>query len=32
MLQLQAIREQKDEMITAFKKRNIDGSALLEEV
>lgn len=32
MLQLQAIREQKDEMITAFKKRNIDGSVLLEEV
>jgi len=32
MLQLQAIREHKDEMITAFKKRNIDGSALLEEV
>jgi seryl-tRNA synthetase len=32
MLQLQAIREQKDEMIAAFKKRNIDGSALLAEV
>ncbi len=32
MLQLQAIREQKDDMIAAFKKRNIDGSALLEEV
>jgi seryl-tRNA synthetase len=32
MLQLQAIREHKNEMITAFKKRNIDGSALLEEV
>ena len=31
MLQLQAIREQKDEMIAAFKKRNIDGSGLLEE-
>ncbi|MFD0796222.1 serine--tRNA ligase [Maribacter chungangensis] len=32
MLQLQAIREQKEEMITALKKRNIDGSALLEDV
>jgi seryl-tRNA synthetase len=32
MLQLQAIREQKDEIITAFKKRNVDGSVLLEEV
>jgi seryl-tRNA synthetase len=32
MLQLQAIREQKDEIITALKKRNIDGSVLLEEV
>lgn len=32
MLQVQVIREQKDEMIAAFKKRNIDGSALLEEV
>jgi seryl-tRNA synthetase len=32
MLQLQAIREQKDEIITAFKKRNVDRSVLLEEV
>lgn len=32
MLQLQAIREQKEEMITALKKRNIDGHALLENV
>ena len=32
MLQLQAIREQKDQMIDALKKRNIDGSALLENV
>lgn len=32
MLQLQAIREQKEEMIKALKKRNIDGNALLEEV
>jgi seryl-tRNA synthetase len=32
MLQLQAIREQKEKMISALKKRNIDGNALLEEV
>ena len=32
MLQLQAIREQKEEMIKALKKRNIDVSTLLEEV
>ncbi len=32
MLQLQAIREQKDDMIIALKKRNIDGNALLNEV
>jgi seryl-tRNA synthetase len=32
MLQLQAIREQKDQMIDALKKRNIDGSTLLENV
>src|SRR6056297_3463752 len=32
MLQLQAIREQKEQMITDLKKRNIDGSVLLEEV
>ncbi len=32
MLQLQAIREHKDKMISALKKRNIDGSALLENV
>jgi seryl-tRNA synthetase len=32
MLQLQAIREHKDQMISALKKRNIDGDALLEDV
>lgn len=32
MLQLQAIREQKDEMIAGLKKRNVDGGGLLEEV
>lgn len=32
MLQLQAIREYKDDMISALKKRNIDGSALLENI
>ncbi len=32
MLQLQAIREQKDQMIDALKKRNINGSTLLENV
>ncbi|WP_281542126.1 serine--tRNA ligase [Maribacter aestuarii] len=32
MLQLQAIREHKDQIISALKKRNIDGSALLEDV
>lgn len=32
MLQLQAIREHKDQMISALKKRNIDGSTLLENV
>ncbi|WKB79941.1 serine--tRNA ligase [Cellulophaga lytica] len=32
MLQLQAIREQKDEIIIALKKRNIDAAPLLENV
>lgn len=32
MLQLQAIREHKDKMISALKKRNINGSVLLENV
>ncbi len=32
MLQLQAIREQKNEMVDALKKRNIDGNSLLENV
>ena len=32
MLQLQAIREQKNQMIDALKKRNIDGSTLLKNV
>src|SRR6056297_2668556 len=32
MLQLQAIREQKEKMIPALEKRNIDGSVLLEDV
>ena len=32
MLQLQSIREHKEEMITALKKRNIDGGTLLENV
>lgn len=32
MLQLQAIREQKEEMIIGLKKRNIDGGILLDEV
>jgi len=32
MLQLQVIREQKDDIIIALKKRNIDGNALLGEV
>lgn len=32
MLQLQAIREQKEEMIIGLQKRNIDGGMLLDEV
>lgn len=32
MLQLQAIREQREEMIIGLKKRNIDGSELLDKV
>ena len=32
MLQLQAIREQKNEMVDALKKRNIDGNSLLKNV
>jgi seryl-tRNA synthetase len=32
MLQLQAIREAKDEIIAAVKKRNMDASSLIEEV
>lgn len=32
MLQLQAIREQKDEIIIALKKRNVDATPLLENV
>ncbi len=32
MLQLQAIREQKNEMVDALKKRNIDGNSLLNNV
>ena len=32
MLQLQAIREKKDEIISALKKRNIDAAPLVEDV
>ncbi len=32
MLQLQAIRDQKDELISALKKRNIDATPMIEDV